>query len=1376
MQPVQMEQQMPSSLHNARRAITPSPEKAAIGNTRRAITPTPNRNVVCSDYQNLSVIQNKIFNGNAPIADDPGYVTRKGMEQQQQQQQQLSQQQYAEQYAHSNNGDVVDGVRSQKDCMMNGQMLRKPHLNLHRSLSAESTQLQDGLSIPEHLNQPRRRDSGNWSGDRNSASSSSSTTLEGSYLYLMGKRNGSHPPSPTRTTQNGNPAQLNGHHQFFDAGYDSYSLSSTDSYPPKHHNQQLAKIPESVVLSGDCERLCMEADTLLEKSRYSEDIHDLETALVLCNTAAVKTRKAMDAPYSNPHTMTFARMKHNSCVMRARSLHRRLLIEKGGCGTNFDAMKETQYVSSNDMRSIMNNGSLRHMRQNSKDGLQSTTSQATKSIEIYATLPKKGKSPLKLIENEDAIEPDIQPLPLPQAKPERESRTLSIFGRRGRSEDKEKHARSRSEDRNKHARELTVVGEPLLANAKDTLKKHKEDKDEKCEKEKTNKKQHKVRRKILMGGLIRRKNRSMPDLTEANAQEAEKELTAKAAIPIKNAIDDSSLGLGVSNASPNSNSMSGYLSEGHFEYQTIITGGGNPNLERSKLMRKNVQNGIATRQQLTQVKVPPPPPLRTNSTLSQHQLQLHQQQMDKELMPMSVIQPYDRRSNQANVSLISNMSSNTSMSEDSCQTIILTTAAVVHQEQSPLQSKDTVDEVDSRNLELPPYPSPPASSCHSRQASEDFPPPPNEILDSTSIIEPMSKQSTDKEGTTSILAQLQQRQQMLKQQKMRLDANGNNIINQINTENWLNDQKSVKDLASRFEQVKLPHEQQQIQQQQPTTVQQMQLLRLNSSSQEILNGSPMLQRAQIRTNMSGLIDSNARPAIQPMISNSTSSSEIDEVDCAPAAIHKNPISKSSSIPYLTVQNKTSYELPASQIAEEIREVEMLNNVVHQTLHNGNAAKTQERTKKKSVSFCDQVILVATADDDEDQDFIPNPILERVLRTANYSNGNDVVDSVIMQQQQQNILKLQSEPSTTRQQIIVPLQGSSNENGYRQDVMRSEAQKVQQMIMQQQQQQQRAMQINVSPVPAHIADTNSLPKNLNGNHAYQQIDAQRQYPIQSQFQAPITQQNQQSPMMHPLNGQPQARPLNVTNANFEMNGHLSNSPQPSPYMQVPSMNYVKANQRPPNFNMSPQSTNNYLPTTNGMPITTNAGNVYQMPPITKYLQHQQQQQMHQQMNGNFPPQPSPQMYQMPQMSPTQATAYQRIPHTAYAMQQQQQQQQAQQYFPPNQMVNGAAQKVSTGKKVSFEPGTKGETIETAKPVASVTNDLQTNGMPSPTTENQLNSSMTVTAIPTRVFNNSAIVKKSAKAVQCNLCRKKHVIAPAIYCSDCEFYMSRFQPRA
>lgn len=543
---------------NSRRAITPSPEKQSMGPTRRAITPTPNRGPAlgsASDYQNLSVIQSKIFaneesssistssspsppslSGSYGGSSSAGGISNSSSSQYQN----LSIIQDKIFNGGAGSGMMMDnGYVTARGGWDNTQMMRKQAMHLQRSLSAESSAQQmppinDGLSIPDHLNQPRRRDSGNWSGDRNSASSSSSTTLENPYLYLVGKRGV--PNSPTRS-QGSSQGMTAGPH--FDPGYDSYSLSSTDSYPPKTHNQTLlAKIPESVTLSSDCERLCLEADQLLEKSRLTEEAHDFETALVLCNAAAGKARAAMDAPYSNPHTMTFARMKHNTCIMRARSLHRRILMEKGMNVTGMEYQNPMDLRMPQNLMSQPGINGRQQMRQNQISsnhnlyaglGLDArgkiAMDKSTKTIELYATLPKQKKHQLKLIEAEDIITTLDPPQQLQQQQqhqvqqpPKQERESRSIFSRAKRnsaSEDKEK--RSRSEDRNKIGREFTLAhNEPLLANAKDTLKKHKEDKDEKkSEKEsKPNKKQHKVRRKLLMGGLIRRKNRSMPDLTE----------------------------------------------------------------------------------------------------------------------------------------------------------------------------------------------------------------------------------------------------------------------------------------------------------------------------------------------------------------------------------------------------------------------------------------------------------------------------------------------------------------------------------------------------------------------------------------------------------------------------------------------------------------------------------------------------------------------------------------------------------------------------------------------------------------------------------------------------------------------------------------------
>ena len=104
------------------------------------------------------------------------------------------------------------------------------------------------------------------------------------------------------------------------------------------------------------------------------------------------------------------------------------------------------------------------------------------------------------------------------------------------------------------------------------------------------KKQHRIRRRLLMGGLIKRKNRSLPDL-RADQEEAVDAHGALAAHP---------------------QDLSHYAG---FQQQLEEAGAGsNPNLEKSKLMRKNVHPSLG--RPLHTAKVPPPPPLRKTSHLS----------------------------------------------------------------------------------------------------------------------------------------------------------------------------------------------------------------------------------------------------------------------------------------------------------------------------------------------------------------------------------------------------------------------------------------------------------------------------------------------------------------------------------------------------------------------------------------------------------------------------------------------------------------------------------------------------------------------------------------------------------------------------------------
>ncbi|KAL6953124.1 ubiquitinyl hydrolase [Sarracenia purpurea var. burkii] len=113
----------------------------------------------------------------------------------------------------------------------------------------------------------------------------------------------------------------------------------------------------------------------------------------------------MDAPYSNPQTAIFARMKHNACVMRGRSLHRRLeeplhnnlkygearhSREGSGCSNRGSTGSHSRQNSKDKTHS--------HSRQNSQDLLDLSVAAQSKGSPESKTLTGKS-SPSKKIEN-----------------------------------------------------------------------------------------------------------------------------------------------------------------------------------------------------------------------------------------------------------------------------------------------------------------------------------------------------------------------------------------------------------------------------------------------------------------------------------------------------------------------------------------------------------------------------------------------------------------------------------------------------------------------------------------------------------------------------------------------------------------------------------------------------------------------------------------------------------------------------------------------------------------------------------------------------------------------------------------------------------------
>ncbi|CAH2991586.1 unnamed protein product [Chilo suppressalis] len=1211
-------------------------------------------------------------------------------------------------------------------------------------------------SASDSQDRPRvRRDSGNWSGDRNSASSASSSTFESPYMYTKGRGPGSVPGSPTRKGELSSGGSC-------DAGYDSYSLSSTDSLPFQQvlrHNPPMMQIPE-LKTADTCKALCAEADRLLDKSRQAENVADFEKALILCDAAASKASAAMDASFNNAHTMTFARMKHNTCIMRARSLQRRL-----AGASRISESQQTVPV------------------RNTKGGLETAPS----TIEIYATLPKKKGSSKK---SPKCIEDDIDNPP--RERPPRH---------KSRDEEKGREKRSRSEDRGRARKEAPIAAEK---------------KEEVVEDKKANKKQHKIRRKLLMGGLIRRKNRSMPDLTEG-ADGNNENINAEKRV---SSVDDGDVGRRKGDDKSN---LSGYLSEGHLEYSAAS--GTNPNLERSKLMRKSF-HGSAVKIR----KVPPPLPQRTTSQLSgskfdseviDHDIQSRPQQplphtnhteysysqdveedggfseqYGEEPQSLPFLPSYDGKP-------VNQFNTLDDSPPQNFHTVV--TKAMIHQEQSPVKREimpsiqpshnniqnlssafdNGVDVVDcampSRRspqlFELPPYPSPMNSVNHSRQPSEEFPPPPPP-LDLTPLQEELSNLQNNSRDIDivnnneinapkgSLLAQLQEkRNQILRNEEC---LSKFNQLENINTtgDTWL------KELQAKQAALKLKR-----------------------------SGSIEGQLSSHTDNI------NTVRSLASRFENSTQqlASDVERT-------HIGFVGMSGNRDVINCSNQSNsglYNRRASSSSIDPKQIE--DDYSDQKINNNNSYNDRSKQKKKSVSFCDQVILVSTAEDQEDDSYIPNPILERVLKSA---MSKPELTTMPLQSEKPSLQRTESFDSQSSRSTISSLSQNSfvpNESSQSDYVRLQNTYPTYQSapVRPQQQQYNAQKSSGVYGTSGPVQQThnqnnstnsqiyqslpnNSLPNTTNPipytqpppvfqNHSasppnFSQNPANRLTPTAHNHPYMTKHNNLQRPVpntyphppsqLHPIN-QPQnnayyhrlpqhtttATPPNANyNANRQYNQSLpSNS---SPYQSVPTNSpaYSSYHNPPTSYASSEYSsrypatnTNHYgaapspyqrVPPPHGEVsqdnYSTNAtyqkvpnnyyhdnnSNQTRVPEIRHYANSQQQRPMY---NQNAESPVNNDTLAQFQFNQNGYNPYQHIP-------------------PPKQMQK---------KSVSFEPGTKGGTDSPVPP------QMANNPYP---IDHQTNMSL------------------AGQKAPCNLCRKKQVNSPALYCPDCDFYMSRFKPHS
>ncbi|UYV83174.1 USP54 [Cordylochernes scorpioides] len=367
--------------------------------------------------------------------------------------------------------------------------------------SSSSLESFDNLKKEAMANGSRRRDSGSWSG------------AENPYLYVVG----------SKRAGGGKPDSLSS-----DQGYDSYSVSSNDSYPsvagsPSKLEPRLIKIPEDILSDEnpkDYHNLCLKSDIFTAESTKKEMEGDITMAVILADKAAEKAHAALSLAFDS-QKLIYAQLKKNCCLMRSTCLQNKLkdAEEKKRPG---DHSRE----------------SGRHSRQGSRDSTSSRrardqhyTDGSEKTIELYGTLPKRsGKK--KVSHSPDGI-PDFSSKPTKskvksdghkghkelnedthcnksqlikspeiRKKPSKSERKL---------DKKESDFSDYASDWEQHSKRQSIRRSYSGGTSKNEEIFSDEDYDENMM---GSKKQHKVRRKIVMGAFLRRKNRSLPDLRE----------------------------------------------------------------------------------------------------------------------------------------------------------------------------------------------------------------------------------------------------------------------------------------------------------------------------------------------------------------------------------------------------------------------------------------------------------------------------------------------------------------------------------------------------------------------------------------------------------------------------------------------------------------------------------------------------------------------------------------------------------------------------------------------------------------------------------------------------------------------------------------------
>lgn len=306
------------------------------------------------------------------------------------------------------------------------------------------------------------------------------------------------------------------------------------------NSHKLRQIPEDVQLMeiinlprmAESDQLCSEADILLLKSHEKEHEGDLRAAAALSDSAAAKARIAMDAPYSNHQTLIMAKKKYSICVMRSTSLHKRVQEMEVEEKRLIKAALEYHH----NRQSSRDSSHGRHSRQGSKDSKDPRAAVGpVDNVQIYATLPKKNSKRKTLLKTSNSnltsegmtTIPTTTYLQCPQLPANSILRQLHeekftkppVVNKDNRAK-KELVRDSDFSDYYSEWEGLKKKGAPVENQSNSSGWQSCRENDSEVYGEigpiqsSIAGKHCKVKRKLLLGGLLKSKNRSMPDLRE----------------------------------------------------------------------------------------------------------------------------------------------------------------------------------------------------------------------------------------------------------------------------------------------------------------------------------------------------------------------------------------------------------------------------------------------------------------------------------------------------------------------------------------------------------------------------------------------------------------------------------------------------------------------------------------------------------------------------------------------------------------------------------------------------------------------------------------------------------------------------------------------